>query len=225
MMFFEKRHFCVLCGAYKGASQMQMIHNEIGICSHCLGKLPILRDNCFEGSGNIKAVFSLFMYDGAVKEAVKQYKFSGQRLYGELFGSIMAEKLSSVETLKDCDCIIPVPLHPKRLEERGYNQSEILAKTISEKLEIPMITDALFRIKETQRQSALKGLARIENVKNAFFAYGEAVKDKRIILVDDICTMGETLKACEAALKTGGAEDVFATTLCISPHKDKYFRL
>lgn len=220
MMFFEKRRFCVLCKAYKGASHMQMVHDEIGICSHCLSKLPLLKDNCFEGPGNIKAVFSAFLYEDAVKEAVREYKFSGQRLYGELFGRIMAEKLSSIEVLKACDCIIPVPLHQKRIEERGYNQSEILARVISEKLGIPMINDALFRVKETQRQSTLKGIARIENVKNAFFAYSEVVKDKRILLVDDICTLGETLKACEAALKIGGAGDVFAATLCITLHEN-----
>lgn len=224
MIFFEKRCFCVLCKTYKSASHMQMVYGEIGICSHCLEQLPVLRDNCFEGPGNIKAVFATFLYDGAVKEAVKEYKFSGQRLYGELFGSIMAEKLSSVEALKACDYIIPVPLHPKRLEERGYNQSEILAKAISEKSGIPMVTDALFRVKETQRQSSLKGLARIENVRNAFFAHSETVRDKKIILVDDICTMGETLKACESALKDGGAGDIFAATLCISTYKEKYFR-
>ena len=76
----------------------------------------------------------------------------------------------------------------------------------------------LFRIKDTKRQSSLRGLARIENVRDAFVAH-DSVKGKKIILIDDICTMGETLKACEVALSRAGAGEVYAITLCISPEK------
>ena len=136
----------------------------------------------------------------------------------------MGEKLKDIAMLKSCDMIIPVPLHPNRLRERGYNQSEILAERLSLILDVPMMTDVMFRIRDTRRQSSLKGLDRVENVRDAFYAHPDCVRDKRIILVDDICTMGETLKACEKALKIAGVKDVYGVTLCINleaEHEEK----
>lgn len=217
MKLFEKRRFCVLCRKYVRDSRMRYKHEGIGMCEDCHGKLTQFRENSFEGPGNIRAVFAAFLYEGAMRDGVKSLKFSGQTLYGELFGEIIAEKIADVEVLRSCDMIIPVPLHMNRLAERGYNQSEILAEKTSEVLGVPMVTDVLFRVRDTKRQSSLKGLDRVENVKEAFFAHSESVKGKKIILVDDICTMGETLKACESALKKAGADEVYAVTLCINP--------
>ncbi len=86
-----------------------------------------------------------------------------------------------------------------------------------------MLSDVLFRIRETKRQSTLKGLERIENVRNAFWAHPEAVRNKRIILVDDIYTMGETAGSCAQALKAAGAADVAVITLCITVD-NKYYK-
>lgn len=219
MIFFGRKYYCALCKKYKSARAMIFIAGGVGMCKACEEKLHSFSDNSFEGPGKIKAVFSAYLYEGALREAVKALKFSGQEQFGVLFGNILAEKLCKIEALKACDLIIPVPLHPNRQTERGYNQSEIIAGEISSVFGIPMATDVLFRIKDTKRQSSLKGLARMENVKDAFVAHADSVRDKKIILVDDICTMGETLKACEAALSIAGAGEIYAITLCISPEK------
>lgn len=218
MMFFDRKHFCVLCRKYKSAKTMSYVAGGVGMCKACEEKLYQFSDNSFEAPGKIKAVFSAYLYEGALREAVKSLKFSGQEQFGVLFGKILAEKLGKIEVLKRCDIIIPVPLYPSRQAERGYNQSEIIANVIASSFEIPMVTDVLFRIRDTKKQSTLKGLERMENVKDAFVAHS-SVKDKKIILVDDICTMGATLKACEEALRIEGSGDVYAITLCVSPEK------
>lgn len=218
MILFGRRHYCVLCKKYKSSRAMSHIAGGVGMCKICEEKLPKLSDNSFPGPGKIKAVLSGFLYEGAIREAVKALKFAGQSQFGVLFGRVLAEKLSKFKIFDECDLIVPVPLHPNRLAERGYNQSEVIAEEISAFFGIPMATDVLFRIKDTKRQSSLRGLARIENVRDAFVAH-DSVKGKKIILIDDICTMGETLKACEVALSRAGAGEVYAITLCISPEK------
>jgi ComF family protein len=158
-------------------------------------------------------------------EAVKKYKFSGQWLYGELFGKMIHQELKNIPELWEYDCIIPVPLHANRLKERGYNQSEIMGRILSELSGLSMIDDGIFRIRETKRQSSLVGLERRTNVKGAFFAAESAVLGKRIILVDDICTMGETLRACGDALLSAGAREVVGITLCVSKREKECFDL
>lgn len=224
-MFFKKKSYCILCENYHNTDRMHNQYDEIGVCEKCYQKLSTTKDQNFDGGDDIKAVFSPFFYEKSVKEAVKKYKFSNQRLYGNLFGKMIYEKLKEIPYIWSFDAIIPVPLHELRLLERGYNQSEIIAQEISRLSGIDIINDGLFRIRETKRQSTLKGLERRENVKGAFYAYPEIVKDKRIVLVDDICTMGETLRACSDALKTAGAKEITAITLCVSTKEEKKFYL
>ncbi|MBR5808767.1 MAG: ComF family protein [Clostridia bacterium] len=204
---------------------MHTEYGEIGVCSKCYQKLSTTKDQNFDCGDDIKAVFSPFFYEKSVKDAVKKYKFSNQRLYGNLFGKMIYEKLKEIQYIWDFDAIIPVPLHELRLLERGYNQSEIIADEISKLSGVVMINDGLFRIRETKRQSSLKGIARRENVKGAFYAYPNVIDGKRIILVDDICTMGETLRASAEALKNAGAKEIIAITLCVSTKEEKKFYL
>lgn len=219
-MLFEKRHYCVLCKKYCPAHKMSVIQGEIGVCENCRGQLNTTKEKNFDGGDGIIAVFSPYFYENSLKKAIREFKFSGQRLFGELFGEMIYEELKDISYIWEYDAVIPVPLHPTRYEERGYNQAEIIADKISKLSGVPMISDGLFRIKKTKKQSSLKGLERRENVKGAFYAYPGAVSEKRIILVDDICTMGETLRAAKDALKKGGAGDIIAITLCVTPVKE-----
>lgn len=224
-MFFEKKYYCVLCENYHNIDKMQTVYGEIGVCRRCYQKLSTTKEQNFDGGDGISAVFAPYMYEGRLAEAVKAYKFSGQRLYGNLFGKMIYEKLKEIPYIWDFDAIIPVPLHETRLLERGYNQSEIMSEEISKFSGIGMINDGLFRIRETKRQSSLKGLARRENVKGAFYAYPDIIAGKRIILVDDICTMGETLRACSDALNKAGAKEIIGITLCVSKIEETGFNL
>ncbi len=217
-MFFEKRCFCVLCKRFKSMSKVNFKYENISICKKCYEKIKTTKDKTFEGRGNISVVLSPFLYEGKVRQAIKQFKFSGQRLFGKLFGEMLYEELKVHSWICDYDFIIPVPLHPERLLERGYNQSEIIAEVISERFGIPIVNDALFRIRNTERQSVLNGRARIENVKGAFLAFEKTVRNKRILLIDDIYTMGATAGACADSLKDAGASEVAVITLSITCH-------
>ncbi len=212
-MFFEKRYFCVLCRRYERESNMKFMHKNIGVCKAGYEQIKTTKDKTFKASGQLSILLSPYINQGKIKDAVKEFKFSGQRLFGSLFGEMIYEELKCYDWLYEYDLIIPVPLHESRLLERGYNQSKIIAEAMSSKFGIPICRDALFRTRETKKQSNLTGLARKKNVQGAFFAYGEELKGKRIILVDDIYTAGETAMACAEALKDAGVEEVAAITL------------
>ncbi len=224
-MFFERKRFCIACKKYESTDKMPFYHKEIGICKDCYEKLNTTKDKSFDGGEGVKAVFSPYIYEGDIANAVKNFKFSGQWLLGKLFGKMMYSELEDIPYIWEYDCLVPVPLHEKRLNERGYNQSEIMAEKLSELSRLPMINDGIFRIRETKRQSSLTGLERRTNVRGAFFAAESAVSGKRIVLVDDICTMGETVRACADALLKAGAREVIAITFCVSKKEEESFSL
>lgn len=197
---------------------MKSIHKNVGVCKACYDEIGTTGDKTFQAYGDLSLLLSPYINDGAIKDAVKQYKFSNQRIYGELFGEMIYAELKGYSWLSDYDFIMPVPLHGRRFMDRGYNQSEIITEVLSEKLGVPVCTDALFRIRDTKKQSSLTGMARKENVHGAFFAAKEVVSGKKVIIVDDIYTVGGTATECASALKQAGAIEVAAVTLLRTMH-------
>lgn len=113
------------------------------------------------------------------------------------------------------DAVVPVPLHPVRLRERGFNQAELIAAPFAEMLGKPLLNDVVARVRPTQSQTRLSLEERIENVKDAFEPLPNAADrllDRNIALVDDVCTTGATGSACAKALKKGGAFSVVLLT-------------
>lgn len=181
-------------------------------------------DLTYEAEGDVDYILSPFIYEDKLRDALKSYKFSGQRAYGILLGNLVADEVIKYDALKEFDCVVPIPLYGTRINERGYNQSEILAEVIAKKLSLPCETDTVFRVRETKRQSGLKGMERIENVKSAFYAEERMASGKRIILVDDIYTMGQTMSACAKALKDAGARAIIGISVAKSkPQKQRVF--
>jgi ComF family protein len=149
----------------------------------------------------IDGLTSFFHYDGPVRKAIKAIKY---RLVSDLAGEFIS--LISVPDFKNY-ILIPIPLHPKRYRERGFNQAVVLG----EKLNIPMRTDILRRIKATAPQAEIKERKkRLENMKLSF-------ESKHVsgdfLLFDDVTTTGATLRSAAAALKRSGAKRVWALTL------------
>lgn len=223
MRWLGGRYKCILCNRYYGRRKDDYVYRGIGVCKECCERTIADGDGTYEAKPPVEMVVSPFEYDGDMKTAVKLLKFGGQKLYGCVLGRVMSDILPHKEKLGSFDMIIPVPLHGTRLAERGYNQSELLAAELSAELKIPLITDGLFRVRDTKRQSGLAGRERVENVKSAFFAAEGAVKGKNIILVDDIFTSGETAKACGIALKEAGAGRVICVALCKTPARERLF--
>jgi ComF family protein len=111
------------------------------------------------------------------------------------------------------DIIVPVPLHPQRERERGYNQSVLLARELSGHTAVPVVEGVLLRTSPTQPQVGLNAAQRAENVRNAFACRDDSLRGLEILLVDDVLTTGATMRACAYALLEGKAAAVWGLTL------------
>ena len=121
---------------------------------------------------------------------------------------------TKVRLITDLELIIPVPLHSRRLKERGFNQALLLAHQVSETYHIPLSSDNLFRVRRTRPQVELTGEERRKNVEGAFALRRPGdITDRRVVIIDDVFTTGATMNECAAVLKRSGAAQVTALTL------------
>ena len=188
------------------------------ICKECYSKLER-----FDGARIILGdtyndhTYTSFYYKGLFKKIFIAFKFSGCIANGHLLGMAAADILADKSELYDCDCITAVPLSKERMNERGYNQSEVLAEHYSELFGLEYM-HLLKRVKHSQAQSASETVSRALNVKNAFTASDE-VFGKKILLLDDVHTTGSTLAECKNTLLTAGALEVYLVTASYVYHK------
>jgi ComF family protein len=178
-----------------------------GACSDELARL----DGAAAKTQYLDGCYSPFAYSGLVREAVLRYKFGGARDYGEPFGAAIASYL--IEHNCAADIVTWVPLGDKRWRERGYNQAELMARPVARQLGLPAMP-LLRRAKETAANSSLDGAdARRDNVREAFEVVSpELLREKRVLIIDDVVTTGATLSECARALRIAGAESVVAAT-------------
>ncbi len=157
---------------------------------------------------------SIGYFEGPLREAVHQFKYRPCRSLGRPLGEWMA---TNVRMLTDIDVVMPVPLHKKRLKERGFNQALLLAHRMSETHGVPYCCDNLYRARPTRPQVELTGAERIRNVAGAFALRqpGEVI-DRTIVLIDDVFTTGATMNECAGVLKAVGAARVIAFTLAMA---------
>ena len=108
---------------------------------------------------------------------------------------------------------MPVPLHPQKRRQRGYNQSSLLSRDLGRIVGLPVVEGSLFRSRHTQRQVDLSREERQLNVAGAFSLHDKRLKGKEVLLVDDVCTTGTTLDSCAKVLKLGGVRRVWGLTI------------
>ena len=166
----------------------------------------------------IKSVFSVARavgrYETILLEAIHRFKYNGKIYIGEILGRLMAEYAYPLFNISNNSSIVPVPLHPKKLRERGFNQSLILAREISKKFTIPLDFMTLRRYVNTEPQISLGKKERESNVHGAFSVIdAEKIKGQRIILVDDVFTSGSTVKECARMLMKNKAAAIAVITL------------
>ena len=196
-------------------------------CGQCVGDLPELKppfcptcadpgrqcrcDWCRSVQMRTDGIRAPFLMEGAVREAVHRFKYRNLRAAAPELGALLAGYLASHPMAGDV--LAPVPLHPRRLRGRGYNQAELLAVELGRLTGLPVAKELLTRRKDTPPQvQASSREDRVENVRDSFACIGDA-GGLKVILVDDVSTTGSTMSACAGALKDSGAASVWGLAL------------
>lgn len=213
---FDDKKLCEKC-------LNEMPFNDDKICGHCGRKVVAGEKYCSTCKGKLVCIDkgrSVFNYEKPLNTLIKRFKYNNQRFISEYF----VERLS-LEYLKNyfnADYITFVPMTQKSQKKRGYNQSFILAKGVSEKVGVPLFC-GIEKVKETKRQATLRRDDRLKNLKDAFrITNKRQIKDKTVLIVDDVTTTGATGEAIAERLKKAGAKIVYLLTVASLPPKDNY---
>ena len=215
--------------------ERKLLDNESVICEACLSAIPRTEHAILNQNGidllflelitkerrtvhyERGATFSYYNRQrGHVLRTLIEYGKFGNRSHPEIFytlGHLAAQEYVDSDLFDDVDCLVPIPLHPYRLRERGFNQAEYICRGLSEVLHIPIDTEHLVRTRNNPHQSRSMFNSRYENVKDIFTViYPEEWKNKHILLVDDVITSGSTMFACMRQLTSirGCRVSVFA---------------
>lgn len=188
---------CAVCGCVLDVAL------DGAVCGSCWDTI-VPRTSCFalHAIANAQAVGP---YDGALRDVLHALKYHGRRSIAPRLSAMMATQ--GREVLTGADLVVPIPLHPRRHRERGFNQAEELARHLG----MPMMR-ALTRVKATRPQVDLSAEQRRENVRDAFRMRRLIGPECVIVLVDDVATTGATLEACARVLKSAGAAEIRALT-------------
>ncbi|MFZ4401132.1 MAG: ComF family protein [Bacteroidales bacterium] len=214
---------CMACGN-------NLFKNEHLICTSCLFHLPktnyhLEKDNpisqIFWGRCNINTAAAYFYFTkaGKVQHLVHQLKYKGKKEIGIYIGEIYGRELMQSPDYSKTNVIIPVPLHPKKQKKRGFNQSEVFAIGLSASMNIPIDTQTLIRTFASETQTKKSRFKRWENVKEIFSLQNpETLKNKHILLVDDVITTGATIEACVNLLNSIEGVTINIASIAVASH-------
>ncbi len=199
------------------------------ICPECFRQIPriepplcmkcgkpessgLLCPSCWGWHSEIEGIRSVFRFEGLIRHCIHQLKYYNLKALSLRLGDCLAGYLQS--NLIPCDVLVPVPLHSKRLKQRGYNQSGLIAAALGKITNLPVGANCLCRTRDSAPQAKSANVEeRRQNVAGAFICRNDTLRDGRILLIDDVCTSGATLEACAGALKSAGARSVWGLTI------------
>jgi ComF family protein len=160
---------------------------------------------------------ALFDYRVPVSQWITRLKFQGDLAFAYLMGDLMAMHLRLPS--EKPDCIIPLPLHPARQRQRGFNQTLEMAKRVKKKSQIPIDATSCKKIRHTPAQSAMNVTLRRHNIHPDFFSVSSSLKGKKVLIIEDVVTTGRTLQAFCIALKNAGVVCIDVWTCCRTEKK------
>lgn len=185
--------FCLRCGS--GVEEL-----DGRLCRRCQST-PLQIDH----------IRSAVVSEGVLREALHAFKYRGVTALAVPLAGLMAEHWARHPAR--ADVMVPVPLHKSRLRSRGFNQAAYLARELAMCVDLPLDEEVLVRHRRTAAQVDLGAEQRKQNVREAFRCESNGAVERRVLLIDDVCTTGSTLEACAVALQRGGARSVQALTL------------
>ncbi|MGY6274719.1 double zinc ribbon domain-containing protein [Methylomonas sp. MgM2] len=208
---------CILCGqpGFGGMDLCQACFDDLtgnhSCCYRC-GEhfeteidLPQLCGRCLQKTPSFDETHAPFLYDDVMRFLITRLKFKRHYKHARLLGSLLANYLA--ETAELPECMIPIPLHRNRYQQRGFNQSIEIARHVSKRLGIPLELNSCIRHKDTKHQTELPANQRRKNIRNAFSII-QPINYRHIAIVDDVMTTGATAEALTQTLKRHGVERV-----------------
>ncbi|MCW9013411.1 MAG: ComF family protein [Gammaproteobacteria bacterium] len=207
---------CVLCGASGKAGQDLCVDCagdlivNISACVRCALPIPVYNEQricgtCLQKPPQYDAAWSAFLYAQPLEWMIHQLKFNTRLAYARLLSAQMLSVLPDISERPDC--FIPVPLHSKRMKQRGFNQALELLRPIAKQLDIPVDSHSCSRQKSTAKQTGLNSSDRRKNIKNAF-QFKNTGQYKYIVLFDDVVTTGSTVNELAREIRRHGIERV-----------------
>ncbi len=200
---FPDKFKCIFCGKdipsdfiCKDCLKQDIFNegNRCEICDTSIKEGNIVCEHCQKMKRHFKKVYSPFRYDGIVRKAILQFKSDGAKYLAKGFAEFIAQRLE-VEQL-EYDVIIPIPSHKKTIRKRGYNPAKVLAEELSKITSKPVV-DVLYKVTQTKNQKLLNYNERQTNLENSIMLLNNSViKNKNILLIDDIITTGATIETC-----------------------------
>lgn len=208
---------CLLCGATaevgRNATQlcaacvadMPALGDVCRICAEPLSSISVVCHHCEEQTPAFESVKAAFRYAWPINLLITAFKFDGQYLVGDTLAKLMSKRLAGGNV--NVDLIVPTPLHPERLAQRGYNQAEVLASALGGQFDIDLDSQLVIRTVNTEAQSGKNRRQRLENLSKAF-EVTRPLNGERIALVDDVLTTGVTADRIARVLLKAGASSV-----------------
>lgn len=213
MNFFERAldfvfpPICGFCGKRNGKY----------ICEDCNRIIRVIAQNHIDTYKNkyFNKHLYIFKYEEIIREKIIKYKFENESFLYRTFLEAVLENKENIKFIQNYELLIPVPIHKKRKKQRGYNQSELIARAISYKLKkIKLDTHILIKNKNIKPQSNLNRREREVNIKGVYsLVESDKIKNKKILILDDIFTTGSTVNECSKVLKCAGAKEIGIITL------------
>ena len=222
-IFYPEAYTCSFCKreTFSGRAicddcKKTLPYNDKYICDRC-GRKTVSAvaycDSCAGKDLHYDLARSVFTYESPVSTAIMNLKYNNFRYLARDFAKEMARVY--LKSFYPCDVVACIPNSKEKMKERGYNQSELIARALAEELSLPFSVSAIVKTRDTESQVGLTQKERLINLSGSFSVKNKSeIKDKTVLLIDDVLTTGTTVELVSEKLKSAGAKGVFVLTVC-----------